>query len=89
MKDIDNKRQILFFLDSLVDKKITEGEVYEFKMELTEVIFKPKNKRKKAYFCKQMDVDVFESILEDLELPYKIRTINESPNTYVVEKKEE
>lgn len=87
MKQIENKKEILFFLDSLIDKPIPEDETFEFKMELTEVIFKPRSKAKKTKFCKQMDMDVFEAIMNDLELPYKIKTVREvSQNYYIVEK---
>lgn len=90
MKDIENKTQILFFFNSLIGKKIMEDELFEFKMEFTEVIFKPRNKKKKIRFCKQMGIDVFEAILSDLELPYVIVVEKEyNKNIYTVKKERE
>ncbi len=89
MKVIENEEQILFFLNKIKGIPLEEDETFFFKSELTEVIFKPKSKRKRNAFCKQMDMDLFDEILKDLELPFRITQIKESPNTYIVEKKEE
>lgn len=89
MKVVENEEQILFFLNKIKDKPLEEDETFFFKSELTEVIFKPRSRRKRNAFCKQMDMDIFDEILKDLELPFRITKIGESPNTYIVEKKEE
>ena len=88
MNKIENEEKIMFFLNSLADKEIEEAEVFDFKKELTQVVFEPRNKMKRNKFCKQMGMDVFEAILEDLELPFTIKTIKESPPVYMVKKEE-
>jgi hypothetical protein len=88
MKKIENEEKIMFFLTSLTDKEIEENAVFDFKKELTQVIFEPRNKQKRNRFCKQMGMDVFEAILIDLELPFTIKTIKESPQVYMVKKEE-
>jgi hypothetical protein len=88
MKIIENEEQILSFLNAIKNKPIEEDETLFFKKELVDVVFKPRSKRKMNAFCKQMGMDVFEAILEDLELPFTIKTIKESPPVYMVKKEE-
>ena len=84
-KTLDNEEKIMIFLESVKNQIITSEESLQFKKDLTEVIFKPRDKKKKNIFCKQMDMEVFEAILEDLEVPYRIRRIEEASLSYIVE----
>lgn len=89
-KQIENREEIVLFLESLKDQIITEEETLQFKKDLTEVVFKPRSKRKKNDFCKLMDMELFDMILKDLQMPYRIREISEeSGNYYTVKNKEE
>ena len=79
---IENEHEILLFLESLRNQKITANEELQFKKDLTQVIFKPRSVKKKNDFCKLMDMELFEIILEDLKVPYKITEIQEESGSY-------
>lgn len=90
MKTIDNEEQILYFLNSIKNEPLDEEDSLFFKKELTEVVFKPRSKRKRDAFCKQMDMDVFDEILKSLGVPFLIKEVKEeSASYYIVKPKEE
>ena len=87
-KTIDNEYEIILFFESLKGQEITEEETLQFKKELTEVIFKPRSKKKRNAFCKTMDVGFFNTVVISLGLPYRIRKIsNESGVCYMIKDK--